>query len=98
MSELEKLEEAFSKSKFECTQLHLNLEKEKNLTKDLINELEVVKTRVKDLEASESKLEKAEISLKDDLTKLKSFTVMLVDERKNMMEKNKTGGKKRLRV
>ncbi|NXG36426.1 FLIP1 protein, partial [Dromaius novaehollandiae] len=94
MSELEKLEEAFSKSKSECTQLHLNLEKEKNLTKDLINELEVVKTRVKDLESSESKLEKAEISLKDDLTKLKSFTVMLVDERKNMMEKIKQEEKK----
>ncbi|NXF68879.1 FLIP1 protein, partial [Ciccaba nigrolineata] len=94
MSELEKLEEAFSKSKTECTQLHLSLEKEKNLTKDLINELEVVKTRVKDLEASESKLEKAEISLKDDLTKLKSFTVMLVDERKNMMEKIKQEEKK----
>ncbi|KAM6082626.1 filamin-A-interacting protein 1 isoform 1-T2 [Chlamydotis macqueenii] len=94
MSELEKLEDAFSKSKSECTQLHLNLEKEKNLTKDLINELEVVKTRVKDLEASESKLEKAEISLKDDLTKLKSFTVMLVDERKNMMEKIKQEEKK----
>ncbi|NXS00248.1 FLIP1 protein, partial [Oxylabes madagascariensis] len=94
MSELEKLEEAFSKSKSECTQLHLNLEKEKNLTRDLINELEVVKTRVKDLETSESKLEKAEISLKDDLTKLKSFTVMLVDERKNMMEKIKQEEKK----
>ncbi|XP_068021257.1 filamin-A-interacting protein 1 isoform X1 [Melanerpes formicivorus] len=94
MAELEKLEEAFSRSKSECTQLHLNLEKEKNLTKDLINELEAVKTRVKDLEASESKLEKAEISLKDDLTKLKSFTVMLVDERKNMMEKIKQEEKK----
>ncbi|NWI46617.1 FLIP1 protein, partial [Picathartes gymnocephalus] len=94
MSELEKLEETFSKSKSECTQLHLNLEREKNLTKDLINELEVVKTRVKDLETSESKLEKAEISLKDDLTKLKSFTVMLVDERKNMMEKIKQEEKK----
>ncbi|XP_063082971.1 filamin-A-interacting protein 1 isoform X2 [Cavia porcellus] len=89
MSELEKLEEAFSKSKSECSQLHLNLEKEKNLTKDLLNELEVVKSRVKELECSESRLEKAELSLKDDLTKLKSFTVMLVDERKNMMEKIK---------
>ncbi|XP_050806621.1 filamin-A-interacting protein 1 isoform X1 [Gopherus flavomarginatus] len=89
MSELEKLEEAFSKSKTECTQLHINLEKENNLTKDLISELDMVKTRVKDLESSESKLEKAELSLKEDLTKLKSFTVMLVDERKNMMEKIK---------
>ncbi|XP_025907037.1 filamin-A-interacting protein 1 isoform X1 [Nothoprocta perdicaria] len=94
MSELEKLEEAFSKSKSECNQLRLNLEKEKNLTKDLINELEVVKARVKDLESSESDLEKAEINLKDDLTKLKSFTVMLVDERKNMMEKIKQEEKK----
>uniref|UniRef100_A0A8C0J4Z8 Filamin A interacting protein 1 n=1 Tax=Chelonoidis abingdonii TaxID=106734 RepID=A0A8C0J4Z8_CHEAB len=89
MSELEKLEEAFSKSKTECTQLHVNLQKENNLTKDLISELDMVKTRVKDLESSESKLEKAELSLKEDLTKLKSFTVMLVDERKNMMEKIK---------
>nr|XP_056712282.1 filamin-A-interacting protein 1 isoform X2 [Euleptes europaea] len=89
MSELERLEEAFNRSKSECTQLHLNLEKEKNLTKDLINELEVVKTRVKDIESSESKLEKAELLLKDDLTKLKSFTVMLVDERKNMVDKIK---------
>ncbi|XP_077162594.1 filamin-A-interacting protein 1 isoform X2 [Paroedura picta] len=89
MSELERLEEAFSRSKSECIQLHLNLEKEKNFTKDLINELEVVKTRVKDLESSESKLEKAELLLKDDLTKLKSFTVMLVDERKNMVDKIK---------
>ncbi|XP_055965752.1 filamin-A-interacting protein 1 isoform X1 [Sorex fumeus] len=89
MSELEKLEEAFSKSKYECNQLHLNLEKEKNLTKDLLNELEVIKSRVKELECSESRLEKAELALRDDLTKLKSFTVMLVDERKNMMEKIK---------
>ncbi|XP_012787597.1 filamin-A-interacting protein 1 isoform X2 [Sorex araneus] len=89
MSELEKLEEAFSKSKYECNQLHLNLEKEKNLTKDLLNELEVIKSRVKELECSESRLEKAELTLRDDLTKLKSFTVMLVDERKNMMEKIK---------
>lgn len=86
---MEKLEEAFSKSKCECNQLHLNLEKEKNVTKDLLNELEVIKSRVKELECSESRLEKVELSLKDDLTKLKSFTVMLVDERKNMMEKIK---------
>ncbi|XP_048209633.1 filamin-A-interacting protein 1 isoform X2 [Perognathus longimembris pacificus] len=89
MAELEKLEEAFSKSKSECSQLHSNLEKEKSLTKDLLKELEVVKNRVKELESSESHLEKAELSLREDLTKLKSFTVMLVDERKNMMEKIK---------
>eukprot|EP00062_Callorhinchus_milii_P000056 gi/632933738/ref/XP_007885787.1/ PREDICTED: filamin-A-interacting protein 1 isoform X2 [Callorhinchus milii] len=87
MVDLEKLEGAFNKSKSECSQLHISLEKEKNLTKDLINELEVVKARVRQLESSESKLEKGELHLKDDLTKLKSFTVMLVDERRNMADK-----------
>ncbi|XP_066579388.1 filamin-A-interacting protein 1 isoform X2 [Amia ocellicauda] len=94
MVELEKLEGAFNVSKLECTQLHTSLEREKNLTKDLASELEVVKNRVKDLESSESRLGKAEMSLKDDLTKLKSFTVMLVDERKNMSERIKQEEKK----
>lgn len=67
----------------------MNLEKEKNLIKDLLNELEVVKSRVKEFECSESRLEKVELSFKDDFTKLKFFIVMLVDERKNMMEKIK---------
>ncbi|KAK2855856.1 hypothetical protein Q5P01_004591 [Channa striata] len=89
MVELEKLEGAFNKSKTECTQLHANLEKEKRVVKDLAGELERVKTRLKDLESSESKFEKAEMVLKDDLMKLKSFTVILVDERKNMSERLK---------
>ncbi|XP_043919606.1 filamin-A-interacting protein 1 isoform X2 [Protopterus annectens] len=87
MAELEKLEDAFNKSKTECGQLHFNLEKEKNLTKDLVNELEMVKMHVKELESSEHRLEKSELNLKDELTKLKSFIVLLVDERKNMTEK-----------
>ncbi|KAM4771432.1 filamin-A-interacting protein 1 isoform 2-T2 [Rhinophrynus dorsalis] len=89
MSELEKLEEAFTKSKSECSQLTVKLEKEKAQTRDLLKEVELVKTRVKELESVEVRLEKAEHNLKDDLTKLKSFTVMLVDERKIMMEKIK---------
>ncbi|XP_067845310.1 filamin-A-interacting protein 1-like isoform X2 [Heptranchias perlo] len=87
MVDLEKLEGAFNKSKSECSQLHANLNKEKNLTKDLINELEVVKARMKELESSEARLGKSEFILKDDLTKLKSFTVMLVDERRGVAEK-----------
>uniref|UniRef100_UPI0037E7DD75 filamin-A-interacting protein 1 isoform X2 n=1 Tax=Semicossyphus pulcher TaxID=241346 RepID=UPI0037E7DD75 len=89
MVELEKLEGVFNKSKTECSQLHINLEKEKRVVKDLAGELETVKTRLKELEGSESKFEMAEMVLKDDLMKLKSFTVILVDERKNMAERLK---------
>ncbi|XP_070843207.1 filamin-A-interacting protein 1 isoform X1 [Chaetodon trifascialis] len=89
MVELEKLEGAFNRSKTECSQLHTNLEKEKRAVKDLAGELETVKTRMKELECSESKFEKVEKVLKDDLMKLKSFTVILVDERKNMAERLK---------
>ncbi|XP_078086210.1 filamin-A-interacting protein 1-like isoform X2 [Mustelus asterias] len=87
MVDLEKLEGAFNKSKSECSQLHLSLDKEKNLTKDLINELEMVKGRVKELESTEARLGKSEFILKDDLTKLKSFTVMLVEERRGVAGK-----------
>uniref|UniRef100_A0A3B4ZYX8 Filamin A interacting protein 1 n=1 Tax=Stegastes partitus TaxID=144197 RepID=A0A3B4ZYX8_9TELE len=89
MVELEKLEGAFNRSKTECSQLHTNLEKEKRVVKDLAGELDTVKNRLKELESSESKFEKAEMVLKDDLMKLKSFTVILVDERKNMAERLK---------
>uniref|UniRef100_A0A667Z2K6 Filamin A interacting protein 1 n=1 Tax=Myripristis murdjan TaxID=586833 RepID=A0A667Z2K6_9TELE len=89
MVELEKLEGAFNRSKTECSQLHINLEKEKSVVKELAGELETVKNRVKELESSDSKFEKAEMLLKDDLMKLKSFTVILVDERKNMAERLK---------
>ncbi|KAJ8389359.1 hypothetical protein AAFF_G00120670 [Aldrovandia affinis] len=94
MAEMERLEGALNVSKAECAQLHANLETEKGLTKDLTGELEVVKGRMKELESSESRLEKVEVGLKDDLAKLKSFTVILVDERKNMSERIKHEEKK----
>ncbi|XP_074855611.1 filamin A-interacting protein 1-like isoform X2 [Carettochelys insculpta] len=87
--ELEKLEDAFNKSKQECYTLKCNLEKEKMLTKQLSQELEGLKARIEELEAIEIKLEKTECTLKEDLTKLKTLTVMLVDERKTMSEKIK---------
>ncbi|CAL8312220.1 unnamed protein product [Lota lota] len=87
MVQLEKLEAAFVKSKAECSQLHVNLEREKCVMKDLAGELEVVKNRVKDLQSCETKFEKAERLLRDDVMKLKAFTVLLVDERKNMAER-----------
>ncbi|XP_023649610.2 filamin-A-interacting protein 1-like isoform X2 [Paramormyrops kingsleyae] len=94
MAEMEKLEGVFNRNRSECERLHVTLEKEKSLTKEMTKEMETMKSRVKDLESSESRLEKAENSLKDDLKKLKSFTVILVDERKNMAERIKHMEKK----
>ncbi|KAG7502671.1 hypothetical protein JOB18_024448 [Solea senegalensis] len=87
--DLEKLEDAFTKSKQECSSLKTNLEKERTVSKVLTNELELLKVRVKELEAAESQLGKTEMMLKEDLTKLKTLTVILVDERKAMAEKLK---------
>ncbi|CDQ71591.1 unnamed protein product [Oncorhynchus mykiss] len=89
MGELEKLERTFNMNKSECATLHVNIVREKGLANDLAGELGIVKNRMKELENSESRLEKAEMGLKDDLMKLKSFTVILVDERKNMTERIK---------
>ncbi|XP_012692759.2 filamin A-interacting protein 1-like isoform X2 [Clupea harengus] len=89
ITELEKLEDAFGKSKQECSALKCSLEKERTVTKHLSNELDVLKVRIKELEMIEGQLEKTELTLKEDLTKLKTFTVMLVDERKTMAEKLK---------
>ncbi|XP_068165553.1 filamin A-interacting protein 1-like [Antennarius striatus] len=89
ITDLEKLEDAFSKSKQECSSLKSNLEKERTVSKVLASELEVLKERVKGLEAAESQLGKTELTLKEDLTKLKTLTVMLVDERKAMADKLK---------
>lgn len=89
MVELEKREGAFGRRQTECSQLHANLEKEKRVVTDLAGELEMLRTRLKELESSESKFEKSELVLKDDLMKLKSFTVLWVDERKNMAERLK---------
>uniref|UniRef100_A0A8C5N331 Filamin A-interacting protein 1-like n=1 Tax=Gouania willdenowi TaxID=441366 RepID=A0A8C5N331_GOUWI len=87
--DLEKLEDAFSKSKQECNSLKTNLEKERAVSRVLIGELDVLKVRIKELEAAESHMGKMEFTLKEDLTKLKTLTVMLVDERKAMAEKLK---------
>uniref|UniRef100_A0A3B5PTR4 Filamin A interacting protein 1 like n=1 Tax=Xiphophorus maculatus TaxID=8083 RepID=A0A3B5PTR4_XIPMA len=89
ITDLEKLEDAFSKSKQECSSLKSNLEKERTVSKVLSSELEALKVRVKELEAAEGKVVKTEQTLKEDLTKLKTLTVMLVDERKAMAEKLK---------
>ncbi|XP_059208547.1 filamin-A-interacting protein 1-like [Centropristis striata] len=95
MMELEKLEGAFSISKAECAQLHTALETEKGLTKELSDEVVALRIRMKEVESSELKLEKSELSLKDDLSKLKSLTVALMEERKTLMERTKSDEKKK---
>lgn len=89
MVEMEKLEGAFSRSQSECSQLHTNLEKERRTLKGLLSEVEQLKAQLKDLESSESKLDKAEMLLKDDVMKMKSFTVTLMEDKKNLAEKLK---------
>lgn len=89
MAELEKLEEAFGKSKSDCSQLCLSLNEEKNLTKKLSSELEALKTRLKEVEGSESKLDKAEKALAMEFEKLKGFTQTFLSEHKRLLEKQK---------
>ncbi|XP_033180900.1 filamin-A-interacting protein 1-like isoform X2 [Mastacembelus armatus] len=95
MMELEKLEGEITVSKSECAQLHTALEVEKGLTKELSDEVVALRIRMKELESSELKLEKSELSLRDDLSKLKSLTVALMEERKTMMERMKSDEKKK---
>uniref|UniRef100_A0AAQ6IPH0 Cortactin-binding protein-2 N-terminal domain-containing protein n=1 Tax=Anabas testudineus TaxID=64144 RepID=A0AAQ6IPH0_ANATE len=90
MNELEKVEGEFSISKSEGEQLRTALDREKNLTKELSDEVVDLRIRMKELESSELKLEKSELSLKDDLGKLKSLTVALMEERKTLMERLKS--------
>ncbi|CAN2387681.1 Cortactin-binding protein-2 [Pristimantis euphronides] len=87
INELEKLEDAFNKSKQECQSIKGMMERERATTKQLCNELESLKVRIRELEAIEVKVEKTENILKEDLSKLKTLTVMLVEERKSLTEK-----------
>ncbi|XP_018584649.2 filamin A-interacting protein 1-like [Scleropages formosus] len=87
--DFDKLEDAFSKSKQECCSLKSSLEKERSLSRLLSNELDSLKGRIRELEDVEGKLEKTELLLKEDLTKLKALTVMLVEDRKTMTDKIK---------
>ncbi|XP_061650778.1 filamin-A-interacting protein 1-like isoform X1 [Phyllopteryx taeniolatus] len=95
MIELEKLEGAFNISKKESAQLYAALEREKGHTKELAEEVVMLKIRMKELESSELKLEKSELNLKDDLGKLKSLTVALMEERKTLVERITSDEKKK---
>lgn len=89
MAELEKLEEAFGKCKSDCTQLCLSLNEEKNLNRKLSTELEALKARLKEVDASEARLDKAEQALTTEMERLKGLTQTFLSERKRLLEKQK---------
>ncbi|XP_068607641.1 filamin-A-interacting protein 1-like isoform X1 [Brachionichthys hirsutus] len=95
MMDIEKLEGAFCLSKEECMHLSTALEREKGLAKELSDEVVGLQIRMKELESSELKLEKSEMSLKDDLSRLKSLTVALMEERKTLIERMKSDEKRK---
>lgn len=87
ISELDRTEEALGKSKQECSILKGSLEREKEVNKVLSIELDTLKVRVRELETVESQLEKREATVRQDLAKLRSLTVALVEDRKTMAER-----------
>ncbi|XP_064832417.1 filamin A-interacting protein 1-like [Oncorhynchus masou masou] len=87
ISELDRLEEALGKSRQECSSLKGSLEKERASTKQLSGELDTLRVRVRELEAIEGQLEKSEGMLRQDFAKLRTLTVVVVEERKNMAER-----------
>ncbi|XP_047457893.1 filamin A-interacting protein 1-like isoform X2 [Mugil cephalus] len=87
ISELDRIEEALGKSKQDCSVLKSSLEREREVSTMLSGELDALRARVRELEAAENRLEKSEMMIRQDLGKLRSLTVALVDDRKSMGEK-----------
>lgn len=87
ISELDRLEDALGKSKQDCSILKSKLEQEREFSKVMSGELDTLRLRVKELETAELQLEKSEMAVRQDLGKLRSLTVALVEDRKNMAER-----------
>lgn len=87
ISELDRMEEALGKSKQDCSILKHSLEQERQVSKMLSDELDTLRRKIRELEAAESRLEKSEMVVRQDLCKLRSLTVALVEDRKAMAEK-----------
>lgn len=87
ISELDRIEEALGKSKQDCGILKGSLEREREVSRMLSAELDTLKVRVRELEAIEGQLEKSEAVIRQDLAKLRSLTVALVEDRKTMAER-----------
>ncbi|XP_068428625.1 filamin A-interacting protein 1-like [Clinocottus analis] len=87
ISKLDRIEEALGKSKQECGVLKGSLEREREVSKVLSGELDMLKVRMRELEAVESQLGKSEAVIRQDLAKLRSLTVALVEDRKTTAER-----------
>lgn len=87
ISELDRIEEALGKSRQECSTLKSSLEKERGVTKQLSGEIDIMKVRVRELETVEAQLEKTEGALRQDLAKLRTLTMALVEDRKTVTER-----------
>lgn len=87
ISEMDRIEEDLGKSKVDCSVLKSSLDQEKEANKNLSSELVTLKARVREMEANQGKCEKSEAMIRQDLAKLKSLTVALVEERKSMTER-----------
>ncbi|XP_051259793.1 filamin A-interacting protein 1-like [Dicentrarchus labrax] len=87
INELDRIEEVLGKSKQDCSFLKGSLDREREVSKMLSGELDTLKVRVRELEAIEGQLEKSEAVTRQDLAKLRSLTVALVEDRKTMAER-----------
>ncbi|TNN54050.1 Filamin A-interacting protein 1-like [Liparis tanakae] len=87
ISEMDRMEEALGKSKQDCGILKGSLEREREVGKALRGELDALKTKVRELEAAEGQLGKSEAVIRQDLAKLRSLTVALVEDRRTTAER-----------
>ncbi|KAK0152402.1 Filamin A-interacting protein 1-like [Merluccius polli] len=94
ISQLDKLEEALGKSRQECSALRGSQDREKCLSNQLCGELDTLRIRVRELEVAERQLENSEVALKQDLSKLRALTVVLVEDRKSMSERLRQASEK----
>lgn len=94
IGQLDKLEEALGKSRQECSALRASQEREKSLSNQLFGDLDTLGTRVRELEEAERQLQNTEVVLKQDLSKLRALTVVLVEDRKSMSERLRQAAEK----
>lgn len=87
INELDRIEGALVKSRQESSSLKGSLEREKEVCKTLNVELDKLRVILREMEDTESQLQQSEGAIKQDVAKLRSLTVALVEERNSMTER-----------